>query len=269
MVIVPAPQENVSGSHLTTSCGVVVLGLVKRGLGSLLSLGGTSVRKRETPYFPEATRLFFLAPHLLTAELSGGLSQPYREHVWVYACVNAIAQNISGVPLLFKTGPRKDPKVAESHALAGLFEAPNPMMSGSQLIEATFVYLGLTGEAFYILDRESEREIPKEVWVVHPGRFQEAVDDKTGLISGWIYRQGARQVPLQPHEVVFFRYFNPYNDYRGLSPLQAAKAGVEQDYWAGRYNLAFFQNSPVLPTSPGQPSPRLLLIMTRPSMWAG
>jgi HK97 family phage portal protein len=205
--------------------------------------GGGAVARRETPYFSEATRLFFLSPHLLNSEQAGRLTQPYREHVWVYACINAIAQSISSVPLLFKTGSRKDPQVVDSHPLIDLFEAPNPMMSGSQLLEATLVYLGLTGEAFYILDRRSEREIPREMWVVHPSRFQEVVDDKTGLISGWIYRKSTRQIPLQPYEVIFFRYFNPYNDYRGLSPLQAARAGVEQDYWAGRYNLAFFQNS--------------------------
>jgi hypothetical protein len=54
--------------------------------------GNTAVATREAPYFPEATRLFFLSPHLLTSELSGKLAQPYREHVWVYACVNAIAR---------------------------------------------------------------------------------------------------------------------------------------------------------------------------------
>jgi len=205
--------------------------------------GNTAVATRETPYFPEATRFFFLSPHLLSSELSGKLTHPYQEHVWVYACINAIAQSISAVPLLFKTGTRKDSRVLESHPLIDLFETPNPLMSGSQLLEATLVYLGLTGEAFYILDRQSEREIPKELWVVHPGRFKEVLDEKSGLISGWIYSKGTRQIPLQPHEVVFFRYFNPYNDYRGLSPLQAARAGVEQDYWAGRYNLAFFQNS--------------------------
>jgi hypothetical protein len=87
--------------------------------------------RRGIPYFPEATRLFFLSPHLLT-ELSGGrLNQPYREHVWVYAYINAIAQSISGAPLLFKAGTRKDPKIVESHPLVSLFEAPNPMMSGA------------------------------------------------------------------------------------------------------------------------------------------
>jgi len=205
--------------------------------------GGASVARRETPYFPEATRLFFLSPHLLTSGQAGRLTQPYREHVWVYACVNAIAQGISSVPLLFKIGSRRDSQVVDSHPLIDLFEAPNPMMSGSQLLEATLIYLGLTGEAFYILDRRSEQEVPKEIWVAHPERFQEVVDEKSGLITGWLYRRGTEIIPLAIHEVVFFRYFNPYNDYRGLSPLQAAQAGVEQDYWAGRYNLAFFQNS--------------------------
>ncbi len=217
-----------------------MLGLIRRGLAALW--GGGAV-KREVPYFPEATRLFFLSPHLLT-QLSGGeLRQPYREHVWVYACINAIAQSISGVPLLFKTGTRKDPKIVESHLMVNLFEAPNPMMSGSQLLEATFIYLGLTGEAFFIVERDSERQVPREIWVCHPGRFKEVVDAETGLISGWVYGKGVKKIPLQPHEVVFFRYFNPYHDYRGLAPLQAAKSGVEQDWWAGKYNAAFFKNS--------------------------
>ncbi len=220
-----------------------MLGLVRRGLAALWGGSGGHAVRRYVPSFPEATRLFFLAPHLLTAEFSGKLTQPYREHVWVYACANAIAQSISGVPLLFKTGPRQDSKIVESHPLAELFESPNPMMSGSQLVEAVFIYLGLMGEAFLIAERESEREIPRELWVFHPGRFKEVVDEKTGLVSGWVYSKGVKKVPLQPHEVIFFRYFNPFHDYRGLAPLQAAQAGVEQDFWASWCNSAFFKNS--------------------------
>lgn len=220
-----------------------MLGLIKRGLAALWGGSTSHAVVREVPSFPEATRLFFLSPHLLSELSHSNLNQPYREHVWVYACINAIAQSISGVPLLFKTGSRKDLKVVESHPLVNLFESPNPMMSGSQLVEATFVYLGLTGEAFYITERESGKDIPKEMWVFHPGRFKEVVDDQTGLISGWVYSKGPQQIPIQPHEVIFFRHFNPYHDYRGLAPLQAARAGIEQDFWAGRYNTAFFKNS--------------------------
>ena len=42
---------------------------------------------------------------------------------------------------------------------------------------------------------------------------------------------------------MFFRYFNPDDDYRGLSPIQAAKLGIDQDYYAAQYNANFFKNS--------------------------
>lgn len=222
----------------------MAIGLFRRGLSRVISAGRTLIRETSVgTNFALAENLFFASPQILGQMQAGQITQPYSQHVWVYACVNAIAQSVSSVPLLFKTGPRKDPKVVEDERLDSLFEAPNPYMSGSQLIEATLVYLGLTGEAFYIVERESDREIPKEIWIFHPHRFKEVVNRETGLISGWVYSKGANKVPLQTHEVVFFRYFNPYNDYRGLSPLQAARAGIEQDFWAARYNMAFFMNA--------------------------
>jgi len=80
--------------------------LIRRGMTALWR--GGVVPRRETPYFTEASLLFFLSPHLLTSEHAGRLPQPYREHVWVYACANAIAQSISAGPLLLKTGSRQD-----------------------------------------------------------------------------------------------------------------------------------------------------------------
>lgn len=69
----------------------------------------------------------------------------FRDYIWVYACINAIAQSLCGVPLLFKIGPRKDPKVGETHPLVDLFDSPNPIMLGSQVIDPTFIYPGLSG----------------------------------------------------------------------------------------------------------------------------
>jgi len=43
------------------------------------------------------------------AQLRGsGLTHHYKDHVWVYSCVNAIAPNLMGIPLLFFTASRKD-----------------------------------------------------------------------------------------------------------------------------------------------------------------
>jgi HK97 family phage portal protein len=196
----------------------------------------------EGPVFSQVEQLFFATPFTGWSSLLGGVTHPYRQHVWVHACVNAISQNIAGIPLLFCTGSRKNKKIVETGPLVQVMETPNPMMSGAQLIEATFVFLGITGEAIYILDRGNVTEVPKEIWTFHPSRFQH-VPDENGLIRGWIYTKGSKRIPLLSHEVLFFRYFNPDDDYRGLSPIQAAKLSIDQDYYAAQYNRNFFLNS--------------------------
>ncbi|MFP3868987.1 MAG: phage portal protein, partial [Desulfobacteraceae bacterium] len=109
------------------------------------------IRRKEAPvYFPETTRQFFWSPHNIP---QNALKTPYSQHAWVYSCISAIATNISSVPLQFLTGDRKNSKPVEQHALVELFDSPNPYMSGGQLIEAAFVFLGLFGECFFILDR--------------------------------------------------------------------------------------------------------------------
>ncbi len=192
---------------------------------------------------PVATQAFITPPTLLAA-MGSGITKPYAQNIWVYSCVNAIADNIAAVPLNFFIGNDPDNKKPfMDDSLAQLSNAPNPYMSGSDLIKALLVWLGLTGEAFCILDRKNAREFPKEVWCFDPGRFKEVTDKTTGLIQGWIYRRQANEIPLQTHEVMFLRYFNPYNDIRGLSPLAAGQKSVDQDSYAAEYNMRFFMNS--------------------------
>jgi HK97 family phage portal protein len=230
------------------------VGLIRRGIDYAHRLGGLGGRRQAPdaplpvplsggPSFPDIDRLFFATPFTGWSSLFSGVTQPYKQHVWVHACVNAIAQNISGVPLLFFTGSRKNKQLVDKGPLVKVMESPNPMMSGSQLIDASYVFLGITGEAIHILERNNVTEVPKEIWTFHPSRFQHVPDENSGLIRGWIYTRGSKRIPLEPHEVLFFRYFNPDDDYRGLSPLQAAKLGIDQDYYAAQYNANFFLNS--------------------------
>ena len=220
--------------------------ILSRGISRLQRLTSLTPRRRDAlplPYFPEATRLFFTSPSILAAQNLGGITEPFQKHAWVYACVNALSTNIAGVPFDFYSGNKKNKLQVEEGDLPKLFETPNPMMGGFQLFEATMIFLGLTGEAMWVLDRGGPNEIPKEIWVFHPDRFKEKIDKTSGLIAAWEYRKQTKTVLLADYEVIFFRYFNPYNDYRGLSPLQAARSGLDQDYWAAQYNSAFFQNS--------------------------
>ena len=65
------------------------------------------------------------------------------------------------------------------------------------------VFLGITGEAYlYRRIGPISRPFLKEIWTFHPSRF-EHVPGANGLIKGWIYRKGAKQIPFLPHEVFF------------------------------------------------------------------
>ena len=103
--------------------------LISRGITRLIRTGSTLIKRDAPalPTFPETDRLFFLSPHLLMAQLrGGGLTHPYKDHVWVNACVNAIAQNLMGIRLLFFTGSRKDKKLVEAGPLVRSLTPPTP-----------------------------------------------------------------------------------------------------------------------------------------------
>lgn len=181
------------------------------------------------------------------------VSEPYDKSVWVYSSVRTISQNLGRVPFKLYKGRDSTNPLERSEIISGdlfkLINNPNPFMSFSDLVEATNIYLELYGEAFWILsDRSNQTELPKEIWTFTPKRFNEVIEN--GNLVGWEYDKGTGNdddiVPFRTHEILFFRYFNPYNDIRGLAPLNAAQLSIDQDYFASETNKNFFEEGAVL-----------------------
>jgi HK97 family phage portal protein len=181
---------------------------------------------------------------LLSLFSTSSVKFPYKESVWVYACINAITENLSRVPFkLRKDAGNLEPDTIETGDLYELFQRPNPLMNCfDDLIKATFIFYLLRGEAFWIFEgRDDITKVPKEIWTFDPVRFEEVCDKKTGILLGWKYK-GLTDTFFSTNEVIHFKMFNPYNDIRGLSPLEAAKLSVDQNYQSSIYNKAFFEN---------------------------
>jgi len=184
---------------------------------------------------------------------SNSVTEPYRQHIWVYSCISTIAMNIAGVPFNIYTGTEANPKLVEEGTRDGkegglvyLFNHPNPQMSRYQLWEALMVYLGLDGECICLLNKPKGKEmdftaIPTEIWPMRATNFEPIIDNN--YFIGWNYKVGGKVYQLHPAQVIQFKYFNPYNQYRGLSPISACEMGIKQDWMASKYNLAFFENS--------------------------
>lgn len=178
----------------------------------------------------------------LLVEKGNTVVTPYSQSVWVYACINAIAQNLSRVPFVLKKDAGDlEPSIIEKGPLYDVMMKPNPLMTLKTLIEATFVYYCLRGEAFWILSRNNISEIPSEIWCFDPIRFEPVLSRTTGLPEFWKYR-GKEEFRFFPHEIIQFKMFNPYDDLRGISPIEASRISIEADFQSSVFNRAFFEH---------------------------
>ncbi|HQG81816.1 MAG TPA: phage portal protein [Caldisericia bacterium] len=214
----------------------------------------SSIMKSSSSINPYEDATFFKT----LRELAGGRMQtnPYTESVWVFASINAIAQNVARVPFnIYKEekfegrGTRNKTKekiLVDEGELYELFLNPNKYMHTNLLFYATLVYLELFGEAFWFMPRRNVTEVPSEITVISPQRmFPFFEEDERGnkIFNGrWKYKpvQNGFAEVLEPHEILQFKYFDPFSDIRGISPYKAAKSGIEQDYLASEYNRQFF-----------------------------
>lgn len=204
-------------------------------------LSATVARKRTIGPLPADN--WFWMPSRLLAEQSSSVNYPYKESGWVYASIKTISENIARLPFKLYQGSEDDPNVIETGPMYDLFLNPNPFMTQEILLEATFIFLGLRGEAFWILDRSNVTEIPTAIWTFDPARFSPIWDKDRKNLMGWKYTAGPNnEFVFSLDEIIHFKYFNPYDDLRGLAPLESIKIAIDYDYYADVFNRQYFKD---------------------------
>ena len=162
----------------------------------------------------------------------------YQQSPWVYAAVNRISEAAALVPLRVFRPSAHGRVETPDHPLARLLAAPNPHLSGFDLVEQTVGALELTGNAFWYLAGDAQGR-PAEIWPLPPERVS-VVPDASRYLRGYVYELDGLRVPLEPEEIVHFRRWHPANDYYGLSALEAARLAVSSDRAMAEWNYATF-----------------------------
>lgn len=161
--------------------------------------------------------------------------------VWVFASVKAIAQTVASVPFVFyRDTPSGRERLPQSHPIAKLFWGVNPMMTRYDFWEASMVYLELTGNCFWALEKNSLDGLPEELWPLRPDRMR-IIPDKEKLIEGYLFSVGEKSVGYGRDEIIHLKYFNPLSEWWGMSSLAAARQGLLADFYALMYNQKFFR----------------------------
>ncbi len=171
------------------------------------------------------------------------VTSPYSQVSNVYKAVKAIADNVPQAEfgLFSQKTDERDYDSAKARDLTKLLENPNPIMSGSDFMQAVVGFYALYGECFIVKTMETQGQVvgsklPTELWTFNPSKFKEIKEGKT--IVGWKY--GANTYRLD--EVIHFRDFNPNNMLRGLNPCEPIRKILDIDYRSLVYSSEFFKN---------------------------
>ena len=117
-------------------------------------------------------------------------------------------------------------EIQEQHPLQRLLDSPNPFWTRGDLWRATETYLGLWGSAFWGLERDETGQVV-EIWPLRSDRMR-VVPDPHRYIKGFVYvGQGQQLVAYVPEDIVWMRYFNPLDEYAGLSPIAPLRLSAD------------------------------------------
>lgn len=167
----------------------------------------------------------------------------YSSNPYVYACIRQIAMAVSGIPWKVYNGEAKKKAFAD-HPLLDLIHRPNPRQSQGKFFETMVGYLMLDGNNYIERagGKRGETGPPDELYCLRPDRMTILPGTLLEPVAGYKYKVQNFEVGFPANRILHQRFFNPLDDWYGLSPMQAAARTVDQSNYATSWNVALLQN---------------------------
>ena len=162
-------------------------------------------------------------------------------HIWVYRCNQVLVNAAMRVTpkqysYIRKNGTLLREELADSHPAAKILSYVNPWDTYQDLVEKQITSLSLTGQFYIHFDKDRG-----ELHHLRSDRVTILPDAKQ-YIRGFNYEVDGQPTSFARDEIIFCKYYNPNDDYYGLSPLKAAANSINSHLKASKWNLAFFDN---------------------------
>jgi len=170
----------------------------------------------------------------------------YANSTSVYSAIKLRATSLSlpELKVYRKVGEEDVQEVPSNHPLKGILTKVNPWWTMDDLWIGTSTYLDAWGSAFWVTtDRNGipTSNRPEQLWLLRPDKMK-ILPDKNTFVKGFIYGEDADELRLLPEEVVWFRLFNPLDEYAGLSPMAPLRLSVEMSQDALKMNRNVFKD---------------------------
>jgi HK97 family phage portal protein len=132
-------------------------------------------------------------------------------------------------------------KEVPQHDLLKLLQKPNEFMSQQELFESLVAFLLISGNAYLDMSAPYANRPPMELWPLRSDRLQ-VVPDAVDFIKGYNYKIGETSTFLDKNRVSHLKFFNPLDDFYGLSPIEVAARGIDNDNAANAWNNSLLTN---------------------------
>lgn len=173
------------------------------------------------------------------------MQDAYSKHPWVYASVFTICTNFAQIDYKFYTKNKKGELVeveSTKNNFIKILEKPNPYMTSYDLKELTAASLELSGNSYWLIERDQKSKLPYEIYPLHPDTIK-LVSSSAKMVEHYLYTINGNKKIIPFSDMIHFKYTNPKDYYYGQSSIAAAWNIIETDYYAELWNKYFFKNS--------------------------
>ena len=168
----------------------------------------------------------------------------YNYHTWVQKAVGVWASSIA--PLKLTVRRVSTGQTVTHDRIHRLLEEPNPAMDGSDLWRWWATDMALAGESGLEFVQDASGQTV-EIYPRQPDAFHVRADPHR--VRYWIVRDylidplSSKPYSLPPDEFLHFKFYNPIQPFRGLSPATAVRLSILIDQLVQAWSRMFFTNS--------------------------
>jgi len=168
---------------------------------------------------------------------------------WVYTAIGMIAREVSAAQFQVtrQTSVDDDPIQIANHPLEQLLRRPNPWLSRSFLWQYTTLWLELSGNAYWFVLPVAGSVA--EIWPLPAHKVQVFPGNAQRFVDYYQYEANGALFNIPAEFIVHFKLPNPFDIFRGLSPLVAAMLPADADSAMARWNAVFFGRDNVMPSA--------------------
>lgn len=170
---------------------------------------------------------------------------------WLYLAVDMIAREVGAAAFQVTRQTRVDDEVEQivNHPLEQLMRRPNAYMGGAFFWQYSTAWYLLDGNFYWFIATDEAGDVA-ELWPLPANQVQVWPGDTADrFIDHYKYFVQGVEFRLPAEYVVHVMRPNPFDIYRGMSPLTAAMLPVDADNAMARWNGTFFGQDNVMPSA--------------------